>query len=105
VGKAERQNFTLKTAGVKSNYCGYDAECLVRRYFRGHRRKPTRNVTFSHPTTQVAEDMMREDREFLDFNAAVDALQKRQAEFQAANPPSAIPLLVLTKIDKFVALC
>jgi len=30
-----------------------------------------------------AEDMMREDWEFLkDFNAAVDALQKRQEEFQ-----------------------
>jgi len=48
-------------------------------------------VTSSHPTTEEllkhAEDMMREDWEFLkDFNAAVDALQKRQAEFQAEHP-------------------
>jgi len=35
-----------------------------------------------------AEDMMREDQEFLkDFNTAVDQLQKRQAEFEAEHPP------------------
>jgi hypothetical protein len=48
-------------------------------------------VTFSNPTTQEllkhAEDMMREDQEFLkDFNAAINQLQKRQAEFQAEHP-------------------
>ena len=35
-----------------------------------------------------AEDLMHEDREYLeDFNAAVDTLQKKQAEFQAEHPP------------------
>ena len=56
------------------------------------RRILASNVTFSNLTTQEllkhAEDMMREDWEFLkDFNAAVDALQKKQAEFQAEHPP------------------
>jgi hypothetical protein len=45
-------------------------------------------VTLNNLTVQEllkhANDMMREDREFLkDFNAAVDQLQKKQAEFQA----------------------
>ena len=34
VGTAERQKSTLKTAGVKANYCGWNAECRVRRRFR-----------------------------------------------------------------------
>jgi len=43
------------------------------------------------PTTEEllkrAEDLMREDCAYLkDFNAAVDALQKRQAEFQTEHP-------------------
>ena len=45
----------------------------------------------STPTTEQllkrAEDMMHEDREYLeDFNAAVDTLQKKQAEFQTEHP-------------------
>ena len=43
------------------------------------------------PTTEEllkrAEDLMREDCAYLkDFNAAVDALRKRQAEFQSEHP-------------------
>ena len=34
MGTAERQKSTLKTAGVKANYCGWNAECRVRRRFR-----------------------------------------------------------------------
>ena len=45
----------------------------------------------STPTTKEllkrAEDMMREDWEFLkDFNAAVDQLQTKQEKFQAEHP-------------------
>jgi hypothetical protein len=48
-------------------------------------------VALNNLTTQEllkrAEDMMREDQEFLkDFNAAINQLQKRQAEFQAEHP-------------------
>jgi hypothetical protein len=48
-------------------------------------------VTFSNLTTQEllkhAEDIMREDREYLkEFNAAVDALQKKHEEFQIEHP-------------------
>jgi hypothetical protein len=48
-------------------------------------------VTLNNLTTQellkLAQDMMREDWEFLkDFNAAVVALQERQDEFRAEHP-------------------
>jgi hypothetical protein len=56
------------------------------------RRILASNVTFSNPTTQEllkrAEDLIQQDQEYLEnFNAAIDALQKRQAEFQAEHPP------------------
>ena len=49
------------------------------------------NVTFSNLTTKelldLAEDVMREDREYLaDFNAAIDRVQERQEEFRAEHP-------------------
>ena len=49
-------------------------------------------MTLNNLTTQEllkhAEDMMREDQEFLkDFNAAVDQLFKKKEEFQAEHPP------------------
>jgi len=48
-------------------------------------------VTFSNLTTKelldLAEDVMREDREYLaDFNAAIDRVQERQEEFRAEHP-------------------
>ena len=48
-------------------------------------------VTLNNLTTQEllkhAEDMMREDQEFLkDFIAAVDQLLKRQEQFQTEHP-------------------
>jgi hypothetical protein len=55
------------------------------------RRILARNVMFSNLTTQEllkhAEDIMREDQEFLkDFNVAVVALEKKQDEFRAEHP-------------------
>ena len=46
----------------------------------------------STPTTEQrltrAADLIRQSGEYLeDFNAAVDTLQKKQAEFQAEHPP------------------
>ena len=57
-----------------------------------HRRILASTVTLNNLTTQEllkhAEDMMREDWEFLkDFNAAVDQLLKKKEEFQAEHPP------------------
>ena len=57
-----------------------------------HRRILASTVTLNNLTTQEllkhAEDMMHEDREYLeDFNAAADTLQKKQAEFRAEHPP------------------
>jgi len=57
-----------------------------------HRRILASTVTLNNLTTQEllkhAEDMMREDQEFLkDFNAAVDQLLKKKEEFQAEHPP------------------
>ena len=51
----------------------------------------TSAVPSHSPTTEEllkrAEDLMREDCAYLkDFNAAVDALQKRQAEFHTEHP-------------------
>ena len=48
-------------------------------------------MTFSNPTTEEllkrAEDLMRQNQEYLeDFNAALDQLLKRKAEFQAEHP-------------------
>ncbi len=56
-----------------------------------HRRILASTVTLNNLTTQEllkhAEDMMREDWEFLkDFNAAVDQLLKKKEEFQAEHP-------------------
>jgi hypothetical protein len=50
-----------------------------------------RTVPSTSPTTEQllkrAEDVMRQDQEYLeDFNAAIDRLQQRQAEFQAEHP-------------------
>ena len=55
-----------------------------------HRRILASTVTLNNLTTQEllkhAEDMMREDQEFLkDFNAAVDQLQKKQEKFQTEH--------------------
>jgi len=49
-------------------------------------------VHSSTPTTeellQRAEDLIHQDQEYLkDFNAAIDELQKMQAELQAEHPP------------------
>jgi hypothetical protein len=50
-----------------------------------------RNVPFSNPTTEEllkqAEDVIRRSGEYLeDFNAALDQLLKRQAEFRTEHP-------------------
>jgi len=54
---------------------------LVRRHFCGHAHERSR-MWIDH-----SEDLIRQNQEYLeDFNAALDQLLKRKAEFQAEHP-------------------
>src|SRR3989442_4672439 len=64
----------------EQHVCSTDAERILASAVPSH-----------SPTTEEllrrAEDLMREDCAYLkDFNAAADAFQKRQAEFQTEHP-------------------
>ena len=90
-GTAGHRRRAGKPARYKAGESRTPRKTKIVRQPSGQVRMLASTVTLNNLTTQEllkhAEDMMREDQEFLkDFIAAVDQLLKRQEQFQTEHP-------------------